>query len=208
LQNKGQTFDFQGRAQEGQLLAVSLWEEWKAAALRTETHCRKQQRFETELVRNVGFPKVTTRLPDNGEKVTVFSLDAIEDIYGSDPKSANLRAEAEAELAAHQVLWNAADEKLGYAAAKQEEEEAGNREQNLVDALTDTRATSLAGLAGKLDVILHEGESWEECTEFPWPHIRSALCDLVRIGQAVEPDVFLPGSDRQASFPREHQEDR
>lgn len=30
--------------------AVSLWEEWKAAALRTETLCRKQQRLETELV--------------------------------------------------------------------------------------------------------------------------------------------------------------
>lgn len=144
-------------------------------------------------------------MPDNGEKVTVFSLDAIEDIYGSDPKMTNLRAEAEAGLAAHQPLWDAADEKIGYGAAKQEEEEAGDRERDLVDALADTQATSLAGIAGKLDVILHEGESWEGCTEFPWPHIRSALCDLVRIGQAMEPDVVMPGSDRQSPF-HSHQE--
>ena len=185
--------------------AVSLWEEWKAAALRTETLCRKQQRLETELVRNVGFPRATIRPSGNGEKVTIFSLDAIEDIYGSDPKRADLRAEAEAELAAHQALWDAADEKIGYGAAKQEEEEAGDREQDLVDALTDTQATSLAGIAGKLDVVLHEGETSQECTEFPWPHIRSALCDLVRIGQTMEPDVVMPGSDRQAPFPSKHQ---
>jgi len=205
---------FQSKAQTAELRdgrggpdpALSLWEEWKAAALRTETLCRKQQRLETELVRDVGFPRATIHLSGNGEKVAIFSLDAIKDIYGSDPKMADLRAEAEAELAAHQALWDAADEKIGYAAAKQEEEEAGNSEQGLVDALISTRATSLAGIAGKLNVVLHEGEGWQECTEFPWPHIRSALCDLVRIGQAMEPDVVMPGSDRQAPFSRMHPE--
>ncbi|MGY2987209.1 hypothetical protein [Bradyrhizobium sp. USDA 4508] len=177
--------------------ALSLWGEWKAAALRTEELCRRQQRLETELIQAVGFPKATIRLPGNGEKVTVFSPHAIEDIYGSDPKMADLLAEAETDLAAHQARWDAADEKIGYAAAKQEEEEAGDRKQDLVDALTATQATSLAGIAGKLDVVLHEGETWEECTEFPWPHIRSALCDLVRIGQAMEPDVVMPGSERR-----------
>jgi hypothetical protein len=185
--------------------AVSLWEEWKAAALRTQTLCRKQQRLETELVRSVGFPRTTIRPSGNGEKVTIFSLDAIEDIYGSDPKMADLRAKAEAELAAHQALWNAADDKIGYGAAKREEEEAGDRQQGLVDALTDTQATSLAGIAGRLDVVLHEGETSQECTEFPWPHIRSALCDLVRFGQTIEPDVVMPGSERQAPFPSKHQ---
>ncbi|WP_292436932.1 hypothetical protein [Mesorhizobium sp.] len=205
---------FQGTARAAELRggrgasdpALSLWEEWKAAALKTETLCRKQQRLETQLVQDVGFPQATLRLWDNGEKVTVFSLDAIEDICGSDPKMASLRAEAEAELAAHKTLWDAAAEMIGYAAAKREEEEAGDREQDLVDALPATPATSLAGIAGKLDVVLHEGESWEECTEFPWPHIRSALCDLVRFCQAMEPDVFMPGSDRQTPFPRKHRE--
>jgi hypothetical protein len=166
--------------------AVSLWEEWKAAALRTETLCRKQQRLETELVRSVGFPRTTIRPSGNGEKVTIFSLDAIEDIYGSDPKMADLRAEAEAELAAHQARWDAANEHVGYAAAKREEQEACNLERDLADALTATPATSLAGIACKLDVVLHECETSEGCTEFPWPHIRSALFDLVRISQAIE----------------------
>jgi hypothetical protein len=186
--------------------AVSLWEEWKAAALVTEGLCRKQQRLETELVRDVGFPRATICLPSKGQRVTVFSQDAIEDICGSDMKMAHLRVEAEVELAAHQALWDAADEKLGYATAKREEGEAGDREQDLFDALTATQATSLAGIAGKLDVVLREGEPSQECTEFPWPLIRSALCDLVRIGRAMEPDIVMPGSDRLAPFPRKLQQ--
>jgi hypothetical protein len=196
FQNKARTTELLGGGGDRDP-AVSLWEAWKAAARRTEALCRKQQRLETELIRDVGLPRVTIRLPGNCEKVTIVSPDEIEDIYGSDPKTAELRAQAEADLAAHLALWDAAAEKTGYAAAKQEEEEAGDREQDLVDALTATPATSLAGIAAKLDVVLHEGEAWEECTEFPWPHIRSALFDLVRVGQAMEPDVVMPGSDRR-----------
>ncbi|MER9614281.1 hypothetical protein [Mesorhizobium sp. M0207] len=38
-------------------------------------------------------------------------------------------------------------------------------------------------MADKLDAVLREGEAWEECSEFPWPQIRSALNDLVRFGK-------------------------
>jgi hypothetical protein len=93
-----------------------------------------------------------------------------------------------------------------FVAAKREEEEAGDRQRDLVAALTSTRATSFAGIAVKLDVVLHEGEGWQECAEFPWPHIRSALCDLVRIGHTMKPDVAMPGTNRQAPLPRKHHE--
>ncbi|MDT3380047.1 hypothetical protein RNI52_22165 [Labrys neptuniae] len=81
--------------------------------------------------------------------------------------------------------------------AKREEEEAGEREQELVDALAMTPAASLAGIAGKLDMILYESTVWIDDIEFPQPQIRSALRDLVRIAKAIEPDVFIPGDDRQ-----------
>ncbi|WP_420963949.1 hypothetical protein [Brucella sp. IR073] len=38
-----------------------------------------------------------------------------------------------------------------------------------------------AGVAGKLDAALREGEYFEDCTDFPWPLIRSALGDILRI---------------------------
>lgn len=51
--------------------------------------------------------------------------------------------------------------------------------------------TTLAGVAGKLDAVLREGEAWEECSEFPWPQIRSALNDLVRIAQQMSAGTVL-----------------
>jgi len=75
-----------------------------------------------------------------------------------------------------------------------------------VEALMVTPATTLAGIAGKLDAVLCEGESSEECTEFPWPELRAMLTDLVRIGQALHPDSFMPGRDRTEPYPRQRRE--
>lgn len=177
--------------------ALLAWQKWKTAALRTEALCHKQQRLETQLVREIGFPQTTLRLPGSVETLEIFSEETIEEICGSAPDMANLRARAEAELAAHQARWDVVDEQIGYSATKQAEVEAGEREQELVEALTATPATSLAGIAGKLDMIFHEGAIWEDDTEFPQPQIRSALRDLIRIAQAIEPNVVMPGSDRE-----------
>ncbi|QEN84772.1 hypothetical protein FZC33_00320 [Labrys sp. KNU-23] len=204
------TWPFQAKAQAAELQAghdspdpaLLAWQEWKTAALRTEALCHKQQRLETRLVREIGFPQTTLRLPESGKTLTIFSPDTVEDICGSDPGIADLRAKAEAELAAHQARWDAVDERIGYSATKQAEVEAGEREQELVEALTATPATSLAGIAGKLDMIFHEGTIWEDDNEFPQPQIRSALRDLIRIGQVLEPNTFMPGGDREASQAR------
>jgi len=62
------------------------------------------------------------------------------------------------------------------------EREAGDRASDLLDAMAATPATSLAGVAAKLDAVLREGKVLEDGSEFPWPQIRSALDDLARIG--------------------------
>lgn len=182
--------------------ALLAWQEWKTAALRTEALCHKQQRLETQLAREIGFPRTTLRLPGGGETLEFFSPEDIDDICGSALDMADLSAKAKAELAAHQARWDVVDAQIGYSATKQAEVEAGEREQELVEALTATPATSLAGIAGKLDMIFHEGTIWEDDTEFPQPQVRSALRDLIRLAQALEPDVVMPGSDREASRAR------
>jgi len=65
--------------------------------------------------------------------------------------------------------------------------------EDLLEALATTPATSLAGVAGKLDAV-REGETCEECGEFPWPQIRSAFGDLMRIGRQMTPERFFPAS--------------
>jgi hypothetical protein len=175
--------------------ALALWREWQTAHDVTERLCRKQQCLETRLVESFSVPCVTVRLPE-GEDVAIHSIEALNDVLGKGPDLTALREKAEAELAAHQVRWDAAAEETGYTAALRAEREAGERAEDLLEALSTTPATTLAGVAGKLDAVLHEGEAWEECSEFPWPQIRSALSDLVCIAEQMVPEQFFPGERR------------
>jgi hypothetical protein len=175
-----------------------LWRDWQAAHLNRAALCRKQQRLETQLAKKIGFPFAEVHLPDE-EIVSISWQGDVEELFGEAPELADLRAKAEADLAAHQARWDAEDMRIGYSAAKRAELAAADHEQELLEVLTATPATTLAGVAGKLDAILREGESFEECEEFPWPQVRSALVDLVCISQALLPDAFMPGSDRRRS---------
>ncbi|MER8931258.1 hypothetical protein [Mesorhizobium sp. M0522] len=160
--------------------ALALWREWERVHKQSKRLCRRQQRLETRLAECVGFPCADVRLP-GGEKLTLYSIEAIKQVLGNGPDTAALREKAETEFAEHQARWEAAAEKSGYIAALRAEREAGERTKDLLDAFSITPATTLAGVAGKLDAVLREGEAWEECSEFPWPQIRSGLSDLVRI---------------------------
>lgn len=162
--------------------ALALWREWERVHKQSKRLCRRQQRLETSLVECVGFPCATVRLSE-GDEVKVHSIEAINKVLGDVPNAAALREKAEADFAAHQARWDAAAEEAGYTAAFRAEREAGEKMQDLLQAFSATPATTVTGVAGKLDAVLREGEAWEECSEFPWPQIRSALSDLVRIAE-------------------------
>ncbi|MDX8481467.1 hypothetical protein RFN28_23825 [Mesorhizobium sp. VK24D] len=175
--------------------AVAVWCKWKAAHHQTEQLCRQQQRLERQLVERVGFPCATIRLRD-GESVTLHSLKAILEVLDLGPEEAAKRSEAEADFAAHQARWNAADRKIGYSATLRAECEAADRAEDLLEALSKTPATSLAGVIAKFDAVLMEGEASEDDAEFPWPQIRSARDDLIRIGKEEVPEQVFPNEIR------------
>lgn len=187
--------------------ALALWREWQSAYAHTVELCRKQQHLERRLVEAIGFPKAEVELPDENVTVTVSWPGDIEDLFGDNPDLADLRARAEKDLAAHQARWDAEDRRIGYSVAKREELAVAFREQELVEDLMAAPAMTLAGVAAKLDAVLREGESAEDCTDFPWPQLRAALVDLVRIGQARQPGSFMPGSDRNGPYPRRRREE-
>lgn len=81
-----------------------------------------------------------------------------------------------------------------YAAAKAAEALAGAHEQELLERLARTPAHSLAGVAAKLCVIVTEAEGNTDLTDFPVPHLRSALEDLRRLMELATVDA-CPGPD-------------
>ncbi|MEI9406996.1 hypothetical protein [Mesorhizobium argentiipisi] len=145
------------QASQSSSSAEALWRKWQDADAETQRLCGQQQCLERKLIETVGFPCATIQSLD-GDK-------------------------AEADFSAHQARWDAADRELGYSAALQAEREAAGRAADLLEALARTPATSLAGVAAKLDAVLREGQPSEDDPEFPWPQIRSVLEDVIRIGQ-------------------------
>lgn len=145
------------QASQSSSSAEALWRKWQDADAETQRLCGQQQRLERKLIETVGLPCATIQSLD-GEK-------------------------AEADLTAHQVRWDTADAELGYSAALKAEREAAEGAAELLEMLSRTPATSLAGVAAKLDAVLREGQPSENDPEFPWPQIRSVLEDIVRIGQ-------------------------
>ncbi|WP_413992437.1 hypothetical protein ACMDCR_10280 [Labrys okinawensis] len=132
----------------------------------------------------IGFPSVVIEDPALGNPTRIRSLRAFDDLASSVPSIRHLRDSVDAELSAHKARWAEADERIGYSRARHEEELAMNREQELADLLWSMPASSLAGIAAKLAALIHSGEPSEDCDEFPWPQIRSALADLLRLSQA------------------------
>ncbi|UCI10366.1 hypothetical protein [Mesorhizobium sp. B1-1-8] len=162
--------------------AVTVWREWQEAFKLTERQCRDQQRLERKLAETVGFPRATI-LQSNGESLTLHCLKEIGELPGADSIDATIRAKAEADLAAHQIRWDAAAEEIGYSSALRAEREAADRAEELLEVLSETPATTLAGVAAKLDAVLRVAQPSESDAEFPWPLLRATIRDIARISR-------------------------
>ncbi|MEO5757839.1 MAG: hypothetical protein ABIQ51_13395 [Mesorhizobium sp.] len=158
--------------------AVAVWYLWRAAHEETERLCRQQQYMERRLVEIVGVPPATLTLSD-GASVKLYTLETLHEVLNAGPKDEATHAKAEAEFAAHQARWDVADQEIGYSATLRAESEASDRMEDILVSLSETPATSLTGVAAKLDAILSGGESSEGTAEFPRLQIRSAFEDIV-----------------------------
>lgn len=170
---------------------LAIWREWHKVHELSERLCDQSAQLERALVEAVGYPCATVQLPD-GEDVTLHSISALHEVLGTGADTAEARATAEARLAAHQARWDAADERIGYSHVADAERKAGDRAEELLQALSVTPATSLTGVAAKLSAVLLESEVREGGAEFPWPQIRSAFDDVMRVGQQLFPEQRFP----------------
>ncbi|WP_332303037.1 hypothetical protein [Rhizobium sp. GR12] len=146
--------------------AVILWQRWQDAHCQTENLRRQQQELERKLAKTVGFPRASIRL-SGGKCVTAHSPEAIHEVYRLAPEEAVACAKAEEEFAVHKSRWETADQEIGYSAAVRAEREAGDRAGHLLDAMAATSATTLVGVAAKLDALLREMHEWRGPVNHP-----------------------------------------
>ena len=169
---------------------VCLWREWAAMHERVQFLCNRQQELEVQLAERVDGLGTMVDVPGE-EPIYVCSTEGLDRVVGTRTDMAAVRMKAVADLSSNQAKFEAVAEEIGYFSGLRAEQEGFQRIKVLLEALSTTPATSLAGVAGKLDAVMREGEAWEECSsDFPWPQIRSARDDLVRIGQLMTPEFF------------------
>ncbi len=165
--------------------ALDLWRQWLAAHNETQRLWNIQLGLESRMVAAVGFPQVEITLPGKKEPVRAFSLEDIDRICGDAPGRQAVRAQAIVAFRERQEAWDRLDDALGYSRAEKAEIRSDRMEMKLADALWEEPAVSFAGAVAKLHAILVTGEQGVS-QEFPWPQVRGALADLVRIGQAPQ----------------------
>jgi hypothetical protein len=151
---------------------------WHAARSTTRALCRKQQQLETQLAAEVGFPPASVRLPD-GTLHLIASLQNLREALGQGPFDTATQTAVD-----HWERWHDRDIAVGYSAVKAAEHRAANDQQQLLDDLAGTEATSVAGIVAKLEVLALAAEDNNGSLEAAVPHIRSVLTDLERTAGA------------------------
>ncbi|MGZ9718734.1 hypothetical protein [Rhizobium miluonense] len=132
---------------------MTLWHRWQDTHRLRESLCCQKQGLEQQLAETIGVPCAIVQLSD-GERVAAYSLGAIHDVLHLAQEGIEAYAKAKAEFAAHKLQWDRADQEIGYSATAQAERDAGDRAEELLEAMAATSATSLAGVAAKLDAVL------------------------------------------------------
>ncbi|WP_406872624.1 hypothetical protein WHT83_00060 [Aminobacter sp. P9b] len=172
--------------------AVAVWRDWNAAYEQAMWRCDRLQELEAAVAERVDGLWTVVSSPD-GEETVVCSMAAVDRIIGERTDMGEIRARAEAELDARQAHFEVVATEIGYFEGLRAEQAGFARVAALLEALSGTPAVSLSGVVGKLDAVLRNGADWEDRSAFPWPQIRSAREDLMRIGRQLTPHAFFPG---------------
>jgi hypothetical protein len=160
---------------------VGLWREWQVTHERVQELSQRLQYLEVALAER--FDTFGTVVPvPGGSPARVYCLSDLHSLFGDRPDLAEIRLQAERELAAKQADFDSVSAELDYFPTMEAEQEAFTRAKALLERMAELPAASLAGIAAKLDAVAGWGEAWDERPgEFPWPQIRSAHADLLAL---------------------------
>jgi hypothetical protein len=160
---------------------VDLWREWQETHTRVQELSQQLQYLEVALAERFDTFGTIVTVP-GGPPARVYSVSDLHCLFGDRPDMAEIRLQAERELAAKQADFDSVSAELDYFPTMEAEQEAFTQAKMLLDRMAELPAASLAGIAAKLDAVAGWGEAWDERPgEFPWPQIRSAHADLLAL---------------------------
>ena len=160
---------------------VSLWRDWLVAHRLCGEACRRQQKLETELLREFGsFPRAKVPLSEDCGFIWAYCGREIDRLLPNADQD-EMRRQARTALAARRREWKTADKRVGYTRAKKAEKEIADVEEALAKELWSAVPRSVAGVAVKLHSLLEMEDPRSALQEAPWPELRTILADLVRI---------------------------
>lgn len=146
--------------------ALSLWQQFQGLHAEAVARCRLWQQCEALVFRQA----------DNRPAQDQIAADTMMIAAQGDPTA----------RIASQTATAAALELL---ALGEQQDEAWARRDALALDLLAAPAASMAGIAAKLALIAQMGETRLGDMDFPWPQVRSALSDVLRLG-GLDPHRF------------------
>jgi hypothetical protein len=165
---------------------LPLWYDRQRLCARATALCYRWQKMETHLFRTIGFPQVLIPSPDGRDGICAQSHAEIDHALADTPDAPMIGASLHAELAAHQARWDVEAERLGFAEAKRQEDEAWDREAEASRKIFRTRATTLAGIQIKIALMAQFCTAGSDDSDFPLPQLRSTLADVKRLRRAFD----------------------
>jgi hypothetical protein len=165
---------------------VPLWREWERLHALASELCHRWQEIETRLVHTVGFPQVFIPPTSGSRGICAQSHSDIDQAVAAGDCSQEVGTDLHAEFAVRRARWNAEAEARGFDETNRQELEAWRREEEAVQAVFRTRATTLAGIEIKLALMIHLCSAFSDDPDFPLPHLRSTLADVKCLRRALD----------------------
>ncbi len=161
-----------------------LWREWQTFHNEAVVKCYRAQDLEAQLLRTVGAPMIRIRRGPDAEDLMAHSHDDIDHIVAESNTPDTVAEDLHRKLATHQREWNDESDRIGFAAAVQQEDQAWARERETAGMIFRAPAKSLTGVQIKLALIMQMSVDGTGDVMFPLSHLQSILNDLTSLIKA------------------------
>lgn len=161
-----------------------LWRQWQTLHDEAVLKCHRAQDLEAQLLRTVGAPIVRIRCGLDAEDLIAHSHEEIDHILAKTDMPEAIGEDLHRKLAKLQGEWNNESDRIGFAAAVQQEEQAWARERQAAEKVFHTPVQSLTGVQIKLALSMEKSADAAGDAVLPLSLLQLIFDDLTRLNTA------------------------